>query len=85
MLWGKGVDRSKQKTLADWVDQVLSPELDGLGITSRLSVDAPFYVESVAGYMAFQRNLKNGRLPCTTCTSSMMKGFCAPGHYSSSV
>jgi hypothetical protein len=85
MLWGKGVDRSKQKTLADWVDQVLSPELDGLSITSRLSVDAPFYVESVAGYMAFQRNLKNGRLPCTTCTSSITKGFCAPGHYSSSV
>ena len=81
MLWGKGVDRSKQKTLADWVDQVLSPELDGLGITSRLSVDAPFYLESVAGYMAFQRNLKNGRLACTTCTSSMTKGFCAPGHY----
>jgi hypothetical protein len=81
MLWGKGVDGTKQKTLADWVDQVLSPELDGLGITPHLSTDAPFYLESVAGYMAFQRNLKNGLFPCTTCTSVKTAGFCAPGHY----
>jgi hypothetical protein len=71
LMWGRGVDSTKQATLADWVAQVLLPRVEALGFPQgRLSDEAPFYVESLAGYMAFQRNIQARRLPCTSCTKS---------------
>lgn len=84
MLWGKGVDNTTQSSLQDWVDQVMYPHLRELKIVDRLAADAPFYVESVAGFMAFQDNIKKGLLPCTSCKYSpeTNKDFwCAPAHY----
>ena len=59
-----------KQSLGQWDDAVLTPELEALGLLTRLDPKIPLYVESLPAFMAFSANAEAGQLPCKGCSKA---------------